>query len=158
MSGGGHKMAAGLTMSSDKIGKFRSFFEERLEAQVEAARTKGGLRIDGALSLKGASRDLAETILAAGPFGAGHSEPVFALADISIIKADIVGEAHIRVILGGSDGSRMKAIAFRVVETPLGNALLGSDGRTLHLAGKLKLDNWRGARDVQFQIEDGVWA
>lgn len=158
ISGGGHKMAAGLTIETSKIDAFRTLFEESLKADVETARLHGGLRIDGALSLKGASRDLAETVLAAGPYGSGHSEPIFALADVSIVKADIVGQAHIRVILGASDGSRLKAIAFRVVETPLGDALLGSAGRTLHLAGKLKLDNWRGAKDVQFQIEDGAWA
>lgn len=158
LNGGGHKMAAGLTIETSKIDAFRTLFEATLEAEVEAARLHGGLRIDGALSLKGASRDLAETILSAGPFGAGHSEPIFVLADASIIKADVVGDAHIRVILGGSDGARLKAIAFRVVETPLGDALLRSEGRTLHLAGKLKLDNWRGAKGVQFQIEDGAWA
>lgn len=158
INGGGHRMAAGLTMETSRIDAFRTLFEESLEAEVEAARLLGGLKIDGALSLKGASRDLAETILAAGPFGAGHSEPIFVLADVSVVKADIVGEAHIRVILGAGDGSRLKAIAFRVVETPLGDALLRSAGRTLHLAGKLKLDNWRGAKDVQFQIEDGAWA
>ncbi len=158
LNGGGHKMAAGLTIETSKIDAFRTLFETTLEAEVEAARLHGGLRIDGALSLKGASRDLAETILSAGPFGAGHSEPLFVLADASIIKADVVGEAHIRVILGGGDGARLKAIAFRVVETPLGDALLRSEGRTLHLAGKLKLDNWRGAKGVQFQIEDGAWA
>lgn len=158
LNGGGHKMAAGLTIETSKIDTFRTLFEETLEAEVETARLQGGLRIDGALSLKGASRDLAETILSAGPFGAGHSEPIFVLADASIVKADIVGDAHIRVILGGSDGARLKAIAFRVVETPLGDALLRSEGRTLHLAGKLKLDNWRGAKGVQFQIEDGAWA
>lgn len=158
INGGGHKMAAGLTMEAGNIEAFRQMFEESLASEVEAARRQGGLGIDGALSLKGASRELAETVLTAGPFGAGHSEPVFVLPDVSVVRADIVGDAHIRVILGGSDGARLKAIAFRVVDSALGEALLRSEGRTLHLAGKLKLDNWRGAKGVQFQIEDGTWA
>jgi single-stranded-DNA-specific exonuclease len=158
INGGGHKMAAGLTLEEGAIEGFRTLFEEALAKEVEAARIHGGLKIDGALSVKGASRDLAETLLSAGPYGAGHSEPVFVLPDIQVVRADIVGEAHIRVILGGNEGARLKSIAFRVVDSPLGNALLRSEGRALHLAGKLKLDNWRGARGVQFQIEDGVWA
>lgn len=93
LNGGGHKMAAGLTIEVSKIDAFRALFEGALAAEVEVARLHGGLRIDGALSVKGASRELAEVILTAGPFGASHSEPVFVLPDTSIIKADIVGDA-----------------------------------------------------------------
>jgi single-stranded-DNA-specific exonuclease len=158
VNGGGHKMAAGVTLERKNIEGFAEFLDSKLKEDVALAMTRGGIKIDGALSVRGATRDLAETLLAAGPYGAGHPEPVFVLSDVSIIKADLVGDAHVRLILGGPDGARLKAIAFRVLDSPLGEALLSADGRSLHLAGKLKLDNWRGSKGVQFQVEDGTFA
>lgn len=158
VNGGGHKMAAGLTIAAEKIDAFRAFLNDRLAGMVETARAESGLKIDGLLSVGGATRDLAETLLAAGPYGAGHAEPIFVLSDVSIEFAAVVGENHIRLHLGGPDGSRLKAIAFRALDTDLGPALLHAEGRRFHLAGRLKLDNFRGAKGVQFQVEDGVFA
>lgn len=156
VNGGGHKMAAGLTIENNKVDEFRTFLVEALAAEVEGAKAMGGLKIDGALSVRGATRELCETIQAAGPFGAGHGEPIFVLTDASIERAVIVGENHIQLHLGGADGARLKAIAFRALDNPLGQALLNAGGRRFNLAGRLKLDNFRGAKGVQFQVEDGV--
>ncbi len=97
-------------------------------------------------------------IALAGPYGAGNPEPVLAFPDVRVAFADIVGASHIKVRLVGGDGARLDAIAFRAVGTPLGEGLLKSRGRFLHVAGKLKTDDWNGETRVQLQIEDAAAA
>jgi single-stranded-DNA-specific exonuclease len=114
------------------------------------------LPIDGILACGGATVALAETIERLGPFGSGNAEPRFALTDARIVKADIVGASHVRCIVTDSGGGKVKAIAFRATETPLGRLLLNSGNTAIALAGKVKIDRWNGETRVQFQIEDAA--
>jgi len=156
MAGGGHAMAAGLTIAQDKIREFDAFLAGALEGPVTQARASSALRLDGCLSLAGASRALVDALAAAGPFGAGNPEPVFALMDARVAFAQVVGGEHVRVRLESAEGMGLNAIAFRCRETPLGEALLGAGGGRLHVAGKLRADDYRGKGGVQLQIEDAA--
>lgn len=156
VNGGGHAMAAGLTLREEKVEALRQFLAERLADSVAAASESRDLRLDGVVSLRGATRDLLGLLERAGPYGAGNPEPRFAIPAVRIVRADLVGGAHVRCILSGDDGGRLKAIAFRAVEGPLGKALLDPGSGPMHLAGRLKADDWQGRRDVQLHIEDGV--
>jgi len=156
VNGGGHAMAAGVTLKEDKLAAFEEFLTKRLEETVAAASEAKALRLDGALAARGATRELYELIQQAGPYGAGNAEPRFAVPSVRVVKADLVGRAHVRCILMGEDGGRLKAIAFRAAETPLGQALMDKGSGLLHVAGRLTADDWQGKRDVQFTLEDAV--
>ncbi len=156
IDGGGHPMAAGFAVEASKVAALQDFLCERLAPAVAAAGTVRALSMDGVLTPAAASRALQEQIAQVGPFGAGNPEPRFALAGARVAKADIVGGAHIRCFLADAAGGRLKGIAFRALGEPLGDALLGTGGGALHLAGKLRADDWQGREDVQFQIEDGA--
>ena len=158
LNGGGHKMAAGLTVEAGTVEALHAFLCERVGdavAQAGAVRTLG---IDGVLTPAGATRAIQEQIERVGPFGAGNPEPRFALSGVRIAKANIVGENHVRCFLADAQGGRLKAIAFRSLGEPLGDALLKAGGGALHLAGKLRADDWKGREDVQFPIDDGAAA
>jgi single-stranded-DNA-specific exonuclease len=153
-AGGGHAMAAGFTVAENRIKVLAAF----LEAQIAGAgaRVDPILAIDGGLSCGGATVSLAEVIERLGPFGSGNAEPRFALTGVRIVKADLVGTSHVRCFLTDSSGAKVKAIAFRAVETPLGQLLLQSGCTPIALAGKVKLDRWNGEIRVQFQIDDAA--
>lgn len=156
--GGGHAMAAGLSLQRDRETALGEFLSARIAASLGETPGPGDLRLDGALAPGGATRSLCETIQAAGPFGVGHAEPRFALPDVTVAKADRVGTNHVRLFLRGRDGGRLKAIAFRVADEPLGQGLLRHEGRPLHVAGRLQPDDWAGGEAVQFLVEDAAWA
>ena len=154
INGGGHAMAAGITVAQDRCDELISFLNERLAPQVAELGSVRGLGIDGVLNVRGANTELVDLLQQAGPFGAGNSEPRFAIADARVIKAGIVGQGHVSCIFSGRDGGRLKGIAFRIAETPLGQALLTAQGKEIHIAGHLKTDNWQGRDDVQIFIDD----
>jgi single-stranded-DNA-specific exonuclease len=154
VKGGGHAMAAGVTIAPDKLSVFRAYLEETLGGAVEAARRDDALLIDGALSAAGANIALHADIARAGPFGAGHAEPVFALPSHTIAYAEEVGQAHVRVRLRAGDGTTIPAIAFRAAGKPLGKALLENRGRSVHAAGSLALDRYQGEERLQFRLTD----
>lgn len=158
VNGGGHKMAAGLTVEEGQLEALKTFLNERLGPRVLAVTAEPGLNLDGAVAVSGANAALAELLEQAGPYGPGHREPVFAVPDARIVKADLVGENHIRCILSGREGGRLKGIAFRAADTPLGPALLNAhaQGKSLHLAGRIRLDRWMGRLEAQLQIEDAA--
>lgn len=158
VNGGGHKMAAGLTVAEEEIEGLRDHLNSSLRAQVDLARASQGLGLDGVLSPAGATRELVEELERVAPFGAGNSEPRFALSGAEVVKADLVGENHVRCILRGAGTGSLKAIAFRAADSALGAALMSGDGRRIHLAGRLQADNWQGRKGVQFVIEDGALA
>ncbi len=153
-AGGGHAMAAGFTVAENRIKLLAAFLEARITDG--GARVDPVLSIDGILACGGATVSLAETIQRLGPFGSGNAEPRFALTDARIIKSDIVGDSHIRCIVTDSSGGKVKAIAFRAAETPLGRLLLNAGNTAIALAGKVKIDRWNGETRVQFQIEDAA--
>jgi len=154
VKGGGHAMAAGVTLRKSALAAFRAFLEERLQDAVEAARRDDALRIDGAISAAAASLETYDVIAKAGPFGAGNAEPVLAFPAHTIAYAEEVGQAHVRVRLKGGEGAMLPAVAFRAAGQKLGAALLGARGRALHVAGALALDRWQGTERVQLRIID----
>jgi len=160
VNGGGHAMAAGLTVETAKLNELKAFLNDRLAASVAAAGATASLGIDGALGIGGASAGLYEQLETLGPFGSGNPEPRFALPATRVVTADVVGEKHVRCLLAAADGAgpRLRAIAFRAIDGELGPALLQArqTGAPLHLAGHLRADHWRGERRVQFVLEDAA--
>lgn len=158
VKGGGHGMAAGITVERARLGELRAFFEERAAADVFRLQGEESLAIDGALAAEGATLSLLDALEQAGPFGAGHVAPVFALPRHRLADARPVGTNHIRVELQSESGGRIQAIAFRAVDTTLGEFLFKNRGKTIHVAGSLSGNYWNGNRTVQFRISDAARA
>ncbi|RUV67276.1 MAG: single-stranded-DNA-specific exonuclease RecJ [Mesorhizobium sp.] len=158
VKGGGHGMAAGITVERAKLGALRAFFEERAAADVFRLQGEESLAIDGALAAEGATLGLLDALEKAGPFGAGHIPPVFALPRHRLADARLVGTNHIRAELQSESGGRIQAIAFRAVDTALGEFLFTNKGKPVHVAGSLSGNHWNGNRTVQFRIVDAARA
>jgi len=156
VKGGGHAMAAGITVERKKLGALRAFFEEKAATAVSALREAESLKIDAALSADGATLELLETLEAAGPYGSGHPAPVLALPRHRLVDAKLVGNGHVRADLRSLSGARLQAIAFRAAETDLGAFLFANRGATVHVAGNLAVNHWNGSRSVQFRISDAA--
>jgi single-stranded-DNA-specific exonuclease len=154
VKGGGHAMAAGVTLRKDALAAFRAFLEHALAAPVGAARREDALLIDGALTAAAATPDTFATIARAGPFGPGNAEPVIAFPAHTLAYVEEVGQAHVRARLRAGDGAIVNAIAFRAAGQRLGHALAQSRGRSMHAAGTLALDRWNGMERVQLRILD----
>ncbi|HXW27854.1 MAG TPA: single-stranded-DNA-specific exonuclease RecJ [Xanthobacteraceae bacterium] len=154
IKGGGHAMAAGVTLARERLPQFRSFLQQALASAVEVARRDNTLLIDAALTAAGAGAELVATIARAGPFGAGNPEPVFALPSHTIVHADEVGQGHVRVRLKSADGANVQAIAFRAAGQPMGQALLANRGRSVHVAGALSVDHRQGDGRTQVRLLD----
>ena len=154
IKGGGHAMAAGVTLRKEGLAAFRAFLEVTLAASVEASRRDSALKVDGAVSAGGVTPALCEMLSKAGPYGAGNPEPVLALPAHTLAYADPVGENHIRARFKSGDGKFVNAIAFRVAGTPLGRALIDNRGRQMHAAGYLTVDRWQGEERVQMRLID----
>jgi single-stranded-DNA-specific exonuclease len=153
--GGGHAMAAGVSLRPGELGPFRAFLSEKLAESVTAARAASALKIDAALSARGATVDLLHNIERAGPFGAGNPNPVFAFPAHRVRFAQVVGKGgHVSFTLVSDDGARLKAIAFRAAGTPIGDVLLREGEQPLHFAGSLSLDHYQGREQVQFRLTD----
>lgn len=153
--GGGHAMAAGLTVAAGRLGDLRAFLEQRLADEVLRNRDRA-LTIDAALSASGATLDLIELLEQAGPYGTGHPAPVFAFPAHRVVYADAAGSDHVRLTLASADGKRLKAIAFRAMGTELGELLLSERQFPLHVAGRLTIDDWSGSRVPSLHIEDAA--
>jgi len=158
VKGGGHAMAAGITVERQKLGALRGFFEERAASEVSRLRNEQSLEIDAALAAEGATEDLLDALEKAGPFGAGHVAPVLVLPRHRLVDARPVGTSHIRAELKSAAGGRMAGIAFRALNTEIGDFLLGHRGRIVHVAGSLSGNVWNGARRVEFRIIDAAAA
>ena len=154
LKGGGHAMAAGVTLKKGALGAFRAYLEETLAPAVGTARRDRALLIDGAVSAGAVNVALCELLARAGPYGAGNPEPVLALPAHTLAYADPVGENHIRARFKSGDGKFVPAIAFRAAGTPLGRALIDNRGRALHAAGSLAIDRWQGEERVQMRLVD----
>jgi single-stranded-DNA-specific exonuclease len=154
MKGGGHAMAAGVTLRKERLAEFRAFMESALAKDVAASRHENELFIDGAVSARAVTTELAATLNRAGPFGSGNPEPVIALPSHQLVYADEVGQAHLRLRFKSGDGSIVNGIAFRSVGQKLGNALTELRGQPLHVAGSLAVDRWQGNERVQMRVID----
>lgn len=154
--GGGHAMAAGVTLGHGELGPFRAHLTERLGSAIAAARAATALKIDAALTARGATPELVHDIERAGPFGSANPTPVFAFPSHRAKFAQVVGQGgHVSFMLTADDGARLKAIAFRAAGNAIGEVLLreGEDAR-LHVAGTLTLDHWQGREQVQLRVSD----
>ncbi len=159
IAGGGHAMAAGLTIPSDKLAAFTEFLDTRLAKEVDNARVGQSMQLDLSLAPGGLTPDLVTTLELAGPYGVGWPAPRVAVGPVRIIKADIVGKDHLRVIAAGGDGRSFKAIAFRAAETEMAQTLMHrSKGRQFHLAGRVKLDDWGPRPAAELHLEDAAFA
>jgi single-stranded-DNA-specific exonuclease len=155
-AGGGHAMAAGFSLMAEQLPAFRKFLEQQFSGTEAAYEEAASLVLDAVSSPAAAGRHLVAEIALAGPYGAGNPEPLLVFPDVRIAFADVVGGAHVKVRLIGGDGAKLDAIAFRAAGTPLGEGLLQSRGRPIHVAGKLRTDDWNGQERVQLQIEDAA--
>lgn len=152
--GGGHAMAAGLTVRRERTAELETFFNDVLAEEVAAATASRELKVDAALTATGATLDLLDLLEKAGPYGAGHAEPVFAFPAHRISFADVVGKGHVRATITSGDGTALKAICFKAEDRPVGKMLLENRGRGLHVAGSLSIDTWQGTPKVQLRILD----
>ena len=158
VKGGGHGMAAGITVERARLGALRAFFEERAAADVFRLQSEESLAVDAALAAEGATLDLLDALEKAGPYGSGHVAPLFALPRHRLLDARPVGTSHIRADLQSEGGGRLQGIAFRAVDTALGEFLFRNRGKVLHVAGSLSGNYWNGSRNVQFRILDAAAA
>ena len=159
VQGGGHPMAAGLTVEREQLPALEAFLAERIAGVPGLGRpTPPDLALDGALQVAGLSFELAERLTTMAPFGRGNPEPRFMLRHVRSRDVRQVGGAHVDCRLYDPAGGRVRAIAFRAVDQPLGRALLQAAGAPLHLAGAIKLEWWQGQPRLTFRIEDAAAA
>lgn len=153
-AGGGHAMAAGFSLPQDALPALHAFFEQRLREDVATYLKERHLSLDGCVAASALTLELAQALQHAAPYGMGNPAPRLAVASARIVKLDILKEQHLRLILEGG----AKAMAFRAVGTKLGDFLMKSGARRVHLAGSLKLDSWQGREQVSFHIDDAAEA
>lgn len=159
IAGGGHAMAAGLTIAADQVAPLSDWLDARLGADVTAASAAQAVLLDLALAPGGLAPGLIETLESAGPFGMGWPAPRVAVGPLRMVKADVVGNDHVRMIVRGNDGASFKAMAFRAAESDLGQALLhGARERKFWLVGRAKLDDWGSRPAAELHVEDAAWA
>ena len=154
VKGGGHAMAAGITIEKAKLGAFRAFLEEVLAVDMAQARAEDVLSIDAATTAGAIKPQLVHDLNRAGPFGMGNPEPFLALPSHQVVFAETVGESHLRLRLKAGDGSSVDAMAFRAVDQPLGQAILAARGKPIHAAGTLMLNHWQGREQVKLRLVD----
>ena len=156
IKGGGHKMAAGLTVAEDKLDAAMARLSELLAKQGAHLAGAADLKLDGMLMPAAATVELAQQVEQAGPFGAGAPAPRYAFADMQIRFAKRVGESHLKISFGDGNNTKMDAIAFGAFDGPLGPALENHGGARFHLAGRLDINTWRGRQSVQLRLEDAA--
>ncbi|MCH7550758.1 MAG: single-stranded-DNA-specific exonuclease RecJ, partial [Proteobacteria bacterium] len=156
VKGGGHKMAAGFTVERGRLEEFQAFLTERVAANIQEGGIRPSLYLDGAMKPAAATLSLVRDLQRVGPFGSGNPEPRFVLPAVRLSYAAVAGENHVRGIIEGEEGGRLAAISFNSLDTPLGQALLKSDGAPLHVAGKLRVNTWQGRSSAQLHVEDAA--
>ncbi|MBI1416087.1 MAG: single-stranded-DNA-specific exonuclease RecJ [Limimaricola sp.] len=156
VKGGGHRMAAGLTVKRDMVEPAMARLAELLAQQGAGAGGRPDLRIDAALMPGAATPELIEQVEAAGPFGAAAPAPRFAFPDLAITDARIVGSGHLKLRLSDGHGGRLEAIGFGAMDGPLGPALMAHGGARFHLAGHVEVNDWQGRRRVQLRLDDAA--
>lgn len=159
LAGGGHPMAAGLTVAAGEIDRFVAWINDRLAGPVAVAQQGRAMAIDAVLAPGAVNADFADAIAAGGPYGHGWPQPRMAVGPVRLIKADIVGTGHLRLIAAGDDGRSFKAIAFRAGDSAMGQALLAMprDAR-LWLAGRVRRDEWTGGNAAEMHVDDAAMA
>ncbi len=158
VAGGGHAMAAGLTVAADKIDALADFLDERLSRDVAKAGEDRALLLDAVVATGGVTPAFVDALEAGGPYGMGWPAPRVAAGPMRVVKADIVGQNHVRAIMAGDDGRSLKCVAFRQSETELGQAILHAPrDRKLWVAGRVKIDDWGSRPAAELHIDDAAW-
>jgi single-stranded-DNA-specific exonuclease len=152
--GGGHAMAAGVTLRHERLTAFRDFLEERIGAAIAAARADASLKVDAVLTAAGATPEIVHLLEKAGPFGSGNPEPVIVVPGHRLEQVSELGTGHLRLCLRGDDGGSLEAFAFGAVGRSLGDAILAARGERAHVAGHLTLDRWGGGERVRLRVLD----
>lgn len=159
VAGGGHAMAAGLTIAADNVTAFADFLEEKLAEKVAIAAADRALLVDSVHAAGGVTPELVNALEAGGPYGTGWPSPRVAVGRVRPVRVDVVGNGHVRAIVAGDDGRSFKAMAFRAADNALGQALLGAGThRRLWLAGRAKLDDWGQRPAAELHLDDAAWA
>ncbi|MBV8851679.1 MAG: single-stranded-DNA-specific exonuclease RecJ [Methylobacteriaceae bacterium] len=152
--GGGHAMAAGITLRRDQLAAFRDFLEVQIGPSVAAARADASLKVDAVLTAAGATPEIVHLIEKAGPFNSGNSEPIIVVPGHRVEQVSEIGDGHLRMCLTGDDGGKLEAFAFGALGRPLGDAILAARGERAHVAGHLTLDRWGGGERVRLRVLD----
>jgi single-stranded-DNA-specific exonuclease len=159
IAGGGHAMAAGLTVTPGGVEPLRDFLVARLARDIAAARAGRALLLDSLCSPRGVAGGLCDALDAGGPYGAGWPSPRVAAGPVRLINTGIVGNGHVRGIASGDDGARFKWIAFRAADKPLGAALLADNGQARWwLAGAIRRDDYAGGDKAEMHLDDAALA
>jgi single-stranded-DNA-specific exonuclease len=159
VAGGGHAMAAGLTVDADKIDALAEFLDARLAADVARSIEGRSLLLDAVVATGGVTPTFVDALEAGGPYGMGWPAPRIAAGPMRVIKADVVGTNHVRAVMAGDDGRSLKTVAFRAAESELGQALLHAPrDRRLWVAGRAKIDDWGSRPAAELHIDDATWA
>lgn len=159
VGGGGHAMACGLTVAPERLPELADWLDDRLARDVSEAQARQSLLLDLSLAAGGLTPALVETLDEAGPFGVGWPGPRVAVGPVRLVKCDLVGTDHVRMVAAGNDGKSFKAIAFRAAESEMGQALLhGARGRLLWLAGRARIDDWGSRPAAELHVDDAAWA
>jgi len=159
VAGGGHAMAAGLTVESTRVAELSAWLNRQLEGPVARAGASSAMLLDLAVAPRGLTPDLVEMLDSAGPFGIGWPGPRVAIGPVYLVRSEVVGNGHVRLITGAADGASLKVIGFRMAETVLGQTLLhGSAGRRLWLAGRARIDDWGASPRAELHLEDAAFA
>lgn len=159
IAGGGHAMAAGLTIAPGALDALSDWLDERLGSAVTGAMANQSMQLDLALAPGGLTPALVEALESAGPYGMGWPGPRVAVGPVRMVKADLVGTDHVRLIVRGEDGANFKAIAFRAASTELGQTLLhATHHRRLWLAGRARIDDWSNRPQAELHVDDAAFA
>ena len=156
VKGGGHKMACGFTVERNRLDDLKAFLTERVAVMVGEKGIQPSLYLDGAMKPAAANLGLLETLQQIGPFGSGNPEPRFVIPAARLSYAAVAGDNHVRGTIVGEEGGRLAAISFNSLDTPLGQALLKSEGAPLHVAGRLRVNTWQGRTSAQLHVDDAA--
>lgn len=156
VNGGGHPMAAGLTVEEGKLAELKAFVSERIERDVGASGYSPSIGIDGSLTLGAVNEALMSDLKSLAPYGSGHAEPRFVFPSVRVARSNVVGNGHVRCFLADEAGGRLGGIAFRAADRALGEILLQARSGLLHLAGHLRENNWQGRSEIQLVIDDAA--
>ena len=158
LAGGGHKAAAGFSLNVDNLTKLHDYFEENIKEKITDYHANSYINIDANLDATGITIALANEMEKAAPYGMGNSSPTIAISDVRVKRLDILKDKHISLQLTSKGKGYLKAIAFNVIDTPLGEMLLSAgNGRKINLLGKVKINHWQGRESVNFHIDDAAF-
>ena len=152
--GGGHKMAGGFVIKKEKIPFFRDFLIKNFLKLNYDHSKNANVYLDSIIAPSALNEKFFDEINCLGPFGSGNNEPKFVIEDIKVISSTIIGNNHIKSILIGKDGSKFKSMAWNAINSPLESALINKNKKNINIAGKMKLNEWKGQKDIEFVIED----